>query len=141
MIWCGIDVGSNTGLAVWDGSRREFTLVATLPLWKALQTVASLAELHKGDFAVVFEDARKRTWLPQERNVSEYRGRLMGAGSVKRDSVIWQEFLQDNGIPFQHPGPRKGMTKWKADTFAAVTGYRGRTSEHARDAALLVFGR
>lgn len=144
MIWCGIDPGLHTGLAVWDGGKRELRLVATLPLWKALDTVKKWKAVAAGiptRFAVVFEDARKRKWLPQERNVSEYRGKLMGAGSVKRDCVIWQEFLEDNGIPFFQLAPAKGLTKWNKDTFAKVTGYKGRTSNHARDAAMLVFGR
>ena len=141
MIWIGIDVGPSTGLAVWDGDRRSFVGLSTVPLWKALQTVAGYADMHKDNITVVFEDARERKWFPAEKNLSEYRGKLMGAGSVKRDSTIWQEFLEDNTIPFIHVPPRKGLTKWDADQFAAITGYRGRTSEHSRDAALLVFQR
>jgi hypothetical protein len=37
--------------------------------------------------------------------------------------------------------PKAGATKWDADTFRRLTGYSGRTSNHARDAALLVWGR
>ena len=33
------------------------------------------------------------------------------------------------------------MTKWSAEVFADMTGWKGRTSNHARDAALLVYGR
>ena len=33
------------------------------------------------------------------------------------------------------------MTKSKADTFKKLTGWTGRTNEHARDAAMLVFRR
>ena len=141
MIWVGIDVGTSTGIAVWDGSRRKFVSLLTVPLWRALQTVQSLATEHAGDITVVFEDARERKWFPQEKDESEYRGRLMGAGAVKRDSTIWQEFLEDNTIPYLHVPPRKGLTKWDSDQFAAVTRYTGRTSKHSRDAALLVFGR
>ena len=94
-----------------------------------------------GPVKVYFEDARQRKWLPKDTSSSEYRGHLMGAGSVKRDSVIWQDALTDWGIPFEMVPPRAGATKWDADTFARITGYKGRTSNHARDAALLVFGR
>ena len=65
----------------------------------------------------------------------------MGAGSVRRDCEIWEEFCNHYKIPFDAVPPRKGLTKWDADTFAKVTGYKGRTSNHARDAALLVFGK
>lgn len=142
MIWIGIDPGTHTGLAVWDGDGRRFMLVATVPLWQALQEVASYTQQYgTSAVSVVFEDARQRKWLPREASASEYRGKLMGAGSVKRDSAIWQEFLEDNGIPYFHVGPRKGLTKWSPDAFARSTGWKGRTSEHSRDAALLVWGK
>ena len=37
--------------------------------------------------------------------------------------------------------PEKGMTKWSPEHFATMTGYTKRCSNHARDAALLVWGR
>ena len=93
------------------------------------------------DLLVVFEDARQRTWFAPERNRSEYRGKLMGAGAAKRDSKIWEEFLEGQHIPFRAQGPRPGGTKWNKEYWYQVTGWKGRTSEHARDAALLVMGR
>ena len=66
---------------------------------------------------------------------------MIGAGSVKRDAVIWEEFCIDNGIKFFSVPPAKGLTKWSAQTFSEVTGWQGRTSNHGRDAALLVYGR
>ena len=136
-IWIGIDPGEHTGVAVWDTDQRAFRLLATLPLHKALDLVREFS----ADARVVFEDARQRTWFPRERNASEYRGRLMGAGAAKRDARIWEEFLTDERIPFEAHKPEAGGTKWSADYFARITGYKGRCSEHARDAALLVFGR
>ena len=52
-----------------------------------------------------------------------------------------EEYLTAMHIPFTMQKPRPGLTKWKADYWAKVTGWKGRTSEHARDAALLVLGR
>jgi len=137
----GIDCGKHTGIAVWDTISRSFWMVDTVPIHKALDLVSELDALHAGQIKVYFEDARQRKWLPKDTSSSEYRGHLMGAGSVKRDAVIWQDALTDWGIPFEMVPPRPGMTKWDAVTFARVTGYKGRTSNHARDAALLVFGR
>ena len=140
-ILIGIDPGHATGLAVWDSHRREFRAVATLPIHRAMKAVHDWADEYPHQVRVVFEDARRRRWLPKDTSSAEYRGHLMGAGSVKRDAVIWEEYLADLGIPFEHPGPRPGLTKWDADVFARTTGWKGRTSNHARDAALLVFER
>lgn len=133
----GIDPGVNTGLAVWDG--QQFCEIVTASIVGAMKIVLDYAATHP--VTIYTEDARQRTWLPREKNLSEYRGRLMGAGSVKRDSQIWQEFAEYYCIPIVLLPPRKGATKWDADYFARVTGWTKRTSNHARDAALLVYGK
>ena len=138
MTFIGIDTGTKTGFAVWDGKR--FLEIETLKLWQALDRVRRMKEQGE-DITVVFEDARQRKWLPREKSISEYRCKMIGAGSVKRDAVIWEEFCIDNGIKFFSVPPGKGLTKWSAQTFAEVTGWQGRTSNHGRDAALLVYGR
>ena len=138
MYCIGIDPGKHTGIAVWDTETQHFCRIDTVPIHQALIYVESFGER---EMKVYFEDARQRKWLPKDATSSEYRGHLMGAGSVKRDSVIWQDALTDWGIPFEMVPPRPGATKWDADTFRRVTGYKGRTSNHARDAALLVYKR
>lgn len=157
MIFIGIDPGEHTGVAIWDTAKQSFRLLCTVPLHRALElvrlwsTASELAVYRAGrKVHVVCEDARLRKWLPQERNASEYRGRLMGAGAAKRDARIWEEFLSDTdvalpwaddrGLTFTMSRPTPGATKWSAEQFAKVTGYAGRTSNHARDAALKVFG-
>ena len=143
-ILIGIDPGEHTGFAVWDVRHKTLLRIETIPIHRAMKIVADFWEGSKltGEkMAVIFEDARQRKWFPREKNVSEYRGKLMGAGAAKRDARIWEEFLTDYGIPFKAHKPQAGGTKWSADYFAQVTGWTGRTSEHARDAALLVYGR
>lgn len=135
----GIDPGEHTGVAiVRDGG---VVFCATLPLHRAFEVVSyqeQTARVEGQQLLVVFEDARLRKWFPREKDNSEYRGRLMGAGAAKRDAKIWEEFLIDSGIRFEKCAPRPGLTKWSAEEWARVTGYHGRTSHHARDAALLV---
>lgn len=137
MALIGIDCGSHTGFAIWDG--KKLVACETLLIHNALFRVAEMSKREK--VKVVFEDARKRTFLPRERSISEYRGKLMGAGSVKRDCSIWEDFCRDIGIEYIAVAPRAGLTKWPADYFNEVTGWKGRTSGHARDAALLVYGK
>lgn len=136
-ILVGIDPGVHTGLAIWDTSRRDFLAVETCTIVEAMAHIQQLP-LHD-NVTLVTEDARQRKWIPREKSLSEFKGRAMGAGSVKRDSQIWEEFAKYWGIPHVQVPPRKGLTKWDAATFARLTGWKGRTSDHARDAALLVY--
>lgn len=140
MIWIGIDPGEHTGLAVWDTDRNELVAVMTVPIHRAMDAVRMWRDDSEA-LTVVFEDARQRKWFEREKDNAEYRGKLMGAGAAKRDARIWEEFLEDSDIACLKVPPRPGMTKWNADTFARVTGWKGRTSNHARDAAMLVWGR
>lgn len=140
MIHIGIDPGDNTGFAAWDSREGAFVEVETYPLHKALDRVKKLAWETHGGLHVVFEDARLRKWFAPEHSRSEYRGKLMGAGAAKRDAKIWEEFLTDYGIPFTAHKPQAGGTKWDKEYWQKVTGWTGRSSEHSRDAALLVWG-
>lgn len=140
MIHIGIDPGDNTGFAAWDSRAGAFVEVETYPLHKALDRVKKLAWETHGGVHVVFEDARLRKWFAPEKTESEYRGKLMGAGAAKRDAKIWEEFLTDYGIPFTAHKPQAGGTKWEKEYWQKVTGWTGRSSEHSRDAALLVWG-
>ena len=80
-IYIGIDPGEHTGIAVWDTGLKKFLLIQTMPLHRALDEVR---KWHASQGAtVIFEDARQRQWFQKERNVSEYRGKLMG-GSPHR---------------------------------------------------------
>lgn len=37
--------------------------------------------------------------------------------------------------------PKRNVTKLTHESFVAITKWKGRTNEHKRDAAMLVFGR
>ena len=139
MLYIGIDTGTHTGFAVWDTDKQELLEVCTYKLHQALFKVHELSKQHR-DIKLRFEDARQRKWF-DTRTARQDRARLQGAGSVKRDCNIWEEFLQDLGIPFEAVAPKRNATKLSAQAFARITKYKGRTSEHSRDAAMLVFGK
>ena len=137
MIYIGIDPGTHTGVAVWDSKEGKFLSLETMPIHIALTRVLAIAERHRDDVQVIFEDARLRTWFGKG-NVS---AKAQGAGSVKRDCSIWEDFLIDMEIPFVTTKPGNVATKVTPSWFRKLTGWEGRCSEHARDAAMLVFGR
>lgn len=140
MICIGIDPGTHTGVAVWDTREGRFLSLQTMPIHRAIIAVLdweAFSRRHGDDFQVVFEDARQRTWFGH----GDTNAKAQGAGSVKRDCSIWEDFCKDYDIPFQAKPPVKGATKVSADYFKMVSHYQGRTSEHSRDAAMLVIGR
>ncbi len=129
----GIDAGTHTGVAVWDKLEKRFVEIQTTSILKAMNIVK---KYEKSDIVQVrLEDARKRKWFGDSG-----RERLQGAGSVKRDCVIWEEFLNDRKIPYMLVAPKNNSTKLSAESFKNITGYKGRTNEHTRDAAMLVYG-
>lgn len=139
MVWIGIDCGVHTGLAVWDSGSKAFVSVDTVAVHTALFAVRDLAL--NDEVTVVVEDARRRRWIPDTHDIRREMGRRQGAGAVKRDAKIWEDFLADLKVTALFLPPAKGATKWTADYFKQVTGWQGRTTEHSRDAAMLVFGR
>ncbi|TGK36291.1 hypothetical protein EHO65_18230 [Leptospira andrefontaineae] len=141
--YIGIDPGTKTGFAVWNTETRKFEEICTLSIDEAIKKltdnigkpIPGLIDMRQ-DLLVLVEDARKRKWFGKNG-----RGKLQGAGSIKRDCTIWEKFLTKNKIPFEMVHPMAGRTKWNAQDFKKYTGWTKRTSEHARDAALIVFGR
>jgi hypothetical protein len=131
----GIDTGTKTGVAVWHKTERRFLHVVTMPIHRAMELVLQYQVDHAEDLFVRFEDARLRKWLKDKSADA-----IQGAGSIKRDCTIWEDFLKDKGIHFASIAPRGGLTKLPPETFARMTGWTERTSNHARDAAMLVYG-
>lgn len=145
MIYIGIDTGVNTGFAVWDNRKRALLQVASLSIHDAMKRVRAYVDAYKageGDKVVVrVEDPRQRTWFGTERmSREEERKRLQGVGSVKRDASIWDDFLKDLGVEYEMVAPKLNVTKLTAERFKSITGWQGRTNEHGRDAAGLIYG-
>lgn len=138
-LYIGIDPGTHTGVAVWNHTDRRLECVCTMTITQAMDLVRGVRArgLAMGFDVVVFvEDARKRKWFGRSG-----REKLQGAGAVKRDCAIWEAFCEELGVECQLIAPKHNATKLSASQFKLITGWHGRTSEHSRDAAMLVFGR
>ena len=140
MLVIGIDPGLHTGLAVWDTSSRQFLEIRCSGIVDAMDYLDHLRS-ERGIGLVVFEDARQRTWIPREKDLAQMKGRAMGAGSVKRDCSIWEEWCKARQVQYIASRPKNGMTKLTDAYFRGITGYDRRTNNHGRDAAMLVFQR
>ena len=145
MIYIGIDTGVHTGVAVWDNRQRSLLYLDEIKIHRALELVKQWKDKCKADGAklvVRVEDARQRKWFGHDewKTEEERKKKLQGVGSVKRDSAIWDDFLSDLGVEYQMVPPRYNVTKLTQEQFKAITGWKGRTNEHKRDAAMLVYG-
>ncbi|QQV90875.1 Holliday junction resolvase [Polaribacter phage Freya_1] len=135
MILIGIDPGVKTGFAVICNSEKK---AITLTIHNALQQVKTLLNQH-GEIHVRVEDARKRKWFGPNSAAKK-----QGAGSIKRDCKIWYDFLKElskekhTNLTFEMIHPIKGGTKIDKELFKKMSGIKTVTSEHARDAFLLI---
>lgn len=135
----GIDPGIHTGVAIWDSVERKFEMVFTTKIHLAFELVKTYGTSFPGEVFVKIEDARKRQWFG-----AGAKNKQQGAGAIKVQSTIWEDFLKDQKVlDFEmiDPKDQKGYTKMDASKFKRITGYDKNTSEHARDAAMMVFGR
>jgi len=125
----GIDPGTNTGVAVkYCGT---WHTVATMTIIEAIDLVRGWV-LEEEAIFVRFEDARLRKWFGKS-GPEKWKG----AGSIMRDCAIWEETLTALGIPFEKVAP-KDVKETTAEQFEKLTGWKGRTSIHAREAAWLI---
>ncbi len=144
MIYIGIDTGVNTGFAVWDSRQHKFMEIKTVKIHVAMKEVDRyISECGADNVRVHVEDARQRKWFGEEadhmsRDVESKK--FQGVGSVKRDCTIWEDYLKDEGVVFHMLPPKYNVTKMDAVRFRNLTGWKDRTNEHNRDAAMLVFG-
>ena len=130
----GIDTGTHTGICVWDTEERQVRLLRCVKIHEAMRIV--LCNYNPAEIFVRVEDARKRKWFGS----GNTNARLQGAGSVKRDASIWDDFLRDLGVRYEMVAPKDNKTKLTAQQFNLLTKYDKRTNEHERDACMLVFG-
>lgn len=136
MIYIGIDTGTKTGFAAWSHEKKEFLRVETVAIHRAMSLVLEYVERYgRENVFIRYEDPKQRKWFGPNAEKKK-----IGAGYVRRDSTIWEDFLTDHEIQHAAIHPLRGLTKIKKEAFDRYTGYTGRTSEHARDAAMLVFG-
>lgn len=129
----GIDPGVKTGIAIKNIETGEYLLVKTMKIHEAIELVRSLYLNYV--LYVVVEDARKRTWFGKTG-----AERWKGAGSIMRDCKIWEDLLNSLGIRSDFRKPQKGQTKIPHEYFEKVTGWTGSSSEHSRDAGMLIQG-
>jgi hypothetical protein len=133
--YIGIDPGVMTGVCVWDRHIQQIIQLDSMKIHQAMKLIGEYKRNRENNFFVRVEDARKRFWFSN--SGSE---KWQGAGSIKRDCKIWEDYLTDLHIDFELIAPRSNLTRLTHIAFGNITGYHKPSNEHERAAAMLVYG-
>jgi len=141
----GIDGGVNTGFAVYDRNSRKLVEIKTYSFWEAIEALESwMDDCGISGIEVWIEDveAHSPTFYRGAKGSAVQNRISQSVGRNKRDCQLLKEWLERKGVVFYSiPPTKQSMTKLNAETFKTYTGWNERTSQHGRDAAMLVFGR
>lgn len=141
----GIDPGGNTlGFAIWDREKRELSGLRQTTFWDAIGMITAFYQEHQDDMAVHIEDPNKNKPVFHRPGESprEKLKRAQDVGRNKQTATYLLEYCKRQGIKAYGHRPGAGsLTKLNADEFNRITRYQGRSNQHSRDAAMLVFDR
>jgi hypothetical protein len=143
----GIDAGVHTGFAVWDSGSKAFLFLKTLSFFECLHQLLIFQQKainENFNFIVVIENpkANSPTFEHFHKNAARVRDSIsQRIGSNKRDAELIKEFCDIHHMTTIMVKPSKySLTKLSSSLFKSLTGYSEKSSQHARDAAGLVFG-
>lgn len=147
-IYIGID--PDKGWAEWDADAQKFIAVDTVNFWEIESRLQKISELAEEEYQIkIFIEAPQhnapvflkpnrpnamREFIRIAQNVGENKGK------AKLLVQRCQKLFGRHNVIEMTPN-KKSATKWTDERFKAQTGWQPRTSEHGRDAAMLVFGR
>lgn len=141
MIMIGIDPGKTCGLAVWDCTLQELLKLRSLDFWDTYSDVVHYWN-NQGRPLIVFLEwpgGNKPTFGRRKLGKPALDRKAQNVGSNKRTAQLLHSGFTKKGIPVRKVTPKQ--QKWTKKTFENITGWTGRSSQHARDAARMVFGR
>jgi hypothetical protein len=136
-----IGIDPDKGIAVWDTKAKRLLRVSTTSFWEIIDILKE-SQLWNGGVEVHVEAPymNKPTWITSaSRYTQDKVSQNVGANKMKALLIV--EFCRRNNIScFERKPNSKSFNKLSAEQFATITGWKDRTSEHGRDAAMLVFG-
>ena len=139
MYLIGIDPGVSTGFAIArDG---KIINVKTVDFWDCIKL---LRDMQNMGIVVYVENPNVNKPVFYKRgatNTAMMQRVAQNVGSNKRDAQLIIEFCHRNGIDVRPQAPQRGSKDVDAKYFQLLTGYTGSTSQHGRDAAMLIVGR
>lgn len=125
----GVDPGKETGVALVSDGVLEF--IDTVDFWTVYLMLGS--SFNPQDTRVVVE-------VPYNNKNWHGNGAAVAVGGVIRESRLLADGIELLGFDVTRVHPTGRGKKMKHKEFCELTGWRGRTNKHTRDAALLALG-
>lgn len=141
----GIDPGQETGFAIWDCTAKKLERVTSYTFWETIEELDIIKEecIYNGyQLRVVIEDPyqNKPTFKRNKMSKGEIDRRAQNVGMNKEHGRLLVQYCERKGlIVYKSKPTKKSMTKLDAKQFENITGFKGRTNSHGRDAAMLVY--
>ena len=135
----GIDPGISTGMAI--SSDGKIINVKTVNFWDCIKL---LRDMQNMGIVVYVENPNVNKPVFFKRGVNNaamIQKVAQDVGRNKRDAALIIEFCNRNNIKNMPLPPQRGSKDVDAKYFQLLTGYEGSTSQHGRDAAMLIVGR
>ena len=161
----GIDPGDKTtGIAIWDESKAGFIKLMTKTFWETIGFMNEIKEgrelnsknmvkgvtliienpsLNKPVFPMKSETENfkkavgSRNYELHEKTLRMFSRRAQNIGMNKKLSVFMIDIAKMKGFKVIEMRPSK--SKLNSEDFNRKTGWRGKSSQHSRDAARLIF--
>ena len=136
-----IGIDPPKGYAVWNTDTQRFEAIETTDFWGIIERLDEDAMRIR---TVVIEAPQKNP--PVFPRPGQSRAAFLkiaqNVGENKATAKLIAEYARRIGLNVVEVQPTKrSMTKLRPEYFREITGWKKGTSEHGRDAAMLVFGR
>jgi len=136
-----IGIDPDKGFAIWSPVEMRLIEVMTVNFWKIIDNLIQCKKNHEIEVYIETPQDISPVWHRHNKaRIQETISQHVGENKAKSKLLI--EYMKLNDIYFHECKPTaRSMTGLKRENFEAITGWTKQTSEHGRDAAMLVYGR
>lgn len=140
MICLGIDPGSRTGLAIVDQRTSRVLALATVDHERAFEAALALAQKHRPEAILIERPCAFGLFRERWRDAASARAaahieRCVGQCQERSDELVRR--FREAGYRVEQVAPGKRAFKHSRAFFEQLTGWKGASSEHSRDAAAI----
>ena len=165
-----LDPGRNTGFALWDAKGKKFVSLQTLNFWQVIEQIkhySKVFKIHsilienpglnkpvfmskeqKAELTQAFEEMNKYARIAEagfnnavntiETAIRVHASKAQKVGMNKEHASLLIDWLQRNNYNVIEIRP--SVPKLDHVGFCELTGWKGRTNEHVRDAGRIAYG-